>query len=177
MKVFVSYSSRDGALVRSLAADLERARVHVWYDVDLGGGESWWLKILEQIRECTVFMFALSDSALRSEPCRAELEYARALELPILPVQIGEVSTYRTDPIFATQLIDYRDSTRDTGIALISALHESATRRGDLPDPPPEPPTTPYEYRFSAGRRDPQQRRSCPSDAGGDGIRAARRAG
>ena len=151
MKVFVSYSSNDDAAVRSLAADLQRARMQVWYDLDLGGGESWWVAILEQIRECTVFLFALSDNSLRSKPCRAELDYAKALRLPILPVQVGPVSTYRTDPIFATQLIDYRDSTRNSGIELVSALHESAARRTELPDPLPEPPAIPYEYLLRLG--------------------------
>jgi DNA-binding beta-propeller fold protein YncE len=151
MKVFISYSSRDGSGIRSLAADLERARIGVWYDLDLGGGESWWVAILEQIRDCSVFLFALSDSALRSKPCRAELDYARALQLPIVPVQVGVVSTYRTDPIFATQVIDYRDPTRNSGIALISALHDSATRRTALPDPLPETPSIPYEYLLRLG--------------------------
>jgi streptogramin lyase len=151
MRVFVSYSSHDGDSVRTLAGDLERARLQVWYDLDLGGGESWWVSILEQIRECTVFVFALSDNSLRSKPCRAELEYARSLGVPMLPVQIGAVSTYRTDPIFATQLVDYRDPGRDSGIALVSALHESAARRSDLPDPLPDPPPIPYEYLLRLG--------------------------
>lgn len=151
MKVFVSYSSHDDDAVRRLADDLQKARLQVWYDLDLGGGESWWLSILGQIRECTVFVFALSDDSLRSKPCRAELDYAKALGLPILPVQIGPVSTYRTDPIFATQLIDYRDSTKHSGIELISAVHESAARRTELPDPLPEPPPIPYEYLLRLG--------------------------
>ena len=100
MKVFVSYSSHDDVAVRSLVADLERARQQVWLDQDLGGGDAWWAVILEQIRACTVFMFALSNNSLYSTPCRAELDYAKSLRLPILPVQIGEVGSYRTDPIF-----------------------------------------------------------------------------
>lgn len=151
MKVFVSYSSHDADAVRRLAGDLQRARVQVWYDLDLGGGESWWVSILGQIRECEVFVFALSDESLRSKPCRAELDYAKALGLPILPVQIGPVSTYRTDPIFATQLIDYRGSTTQSGIELVSALHESVARRTELPDPLPEPPAIPYEYLLRLG--------------------------
>jgi streptogramin lyase len=98
-----------------------------------------------------VFLFALSDNSLRSKPCRAELDYAKALGVPILPVLIGPVSNYRTDPIFATQLIDYRDSTRNSGIELVSALHESAARRMELPDPLPEPPAIPYEYLLRLG--------------------------
>jgi hypothetical protein len=151
MKVFISYSSRDGVAVRSLANDLEQARQQVWLDHDLGGGEAWWAEILAQIRGCDVLVFALSDNSLRSKPCRAELDYAQALGAPILPVQIGHVSTYRTDLIFTRQLVDYRDSTRNSGIALITALHERAAGRPPLPDPPPEPPPIPFEYLLRLG--------------------------
>ena len=146
MKVFVSYSSHDDVAVRSLVADLERARQQVWLDQDLGGGDAWWAEILEQIRACTVFVFALSNNSLYSTPCRAELDYAKALRLPILPVQIGEVGSYRTDPIFSMQFVDYRDTTKSSIIDLVSALHERGTRRVELPDPLPEPPPIPYEY-------------------------------
>ena len=146
MKVFVSYSSHDDVAVRSLVADLERARQQVWLDQDLGGGDAWWAEILEQIRACTVFVFALSNNSLYSTPCRAELDYAKALRLPILPVQIGEVGSYRTDPIFSMQFVDYRDATKSSIIDLVSALHERGTRRVEPPDPLPEPPPIPYEY-------------------------------
>lgn len=151
MKVFISYSSDDDVAVRSLADDLARARQQVWLDHELGGGDAWWPEILTQIRESAVFVFALSDSSLRSKPCLAELDYAEALGLPILPVQIGQVSTYRTHRIFVRQLVDYRDSTRSSGIALVSALHERGRDRADLPDPLPEPPAMPYEYLLRLG--------------------------
>jgi DNA-binding beta-propeller fold protein YncE len=146
MKIFISYSSRDTVAVQGLADDLEKARQQVWLDQDLGGGEAWWTAILSEIQNCTVFVLALSDHALTSKPCRAEIEYAKSLGIPILPVQIGEVASYRTDPIFAMQFIDYRDSTKNSGIELISALHERAAHRGALPDPLPEPPPVPFEY-------------------------------
>jgi serine/threonine kinase PknH len=146
VKIFISYSSHDDVAVRSLAADLQRARQQVWLDQDLGGGEVWWAEILEQIRACTVFVFALSNNSLYSTPCRTELDYAKELGLPILPVQIGEVSSYRTDPIFSMQFVEYRDTTKNSVIDLVSALHERAIRRAELPDPLPEPPPIPYEY-------------------------------
>ncbi len=147
----MSYSTRDSVAVRALVEDLERARQQVWMDQDLGGGDTWWAEILQQIRECAVFVFALSDSSLRSKPCRAELEYAQALGLPVLPVQIGHVSSYRTDSVFTRQLVDYRDFTSRSGIALIAALHERADQRADLPDPLPEPPPIPFEYLVRLG--------------------------
>ena len=145
MKVFISYSRHDAGAVRSMVSDLQRARVQVWLDEQLGGGDAWWSEILEQIRGCTVFLVALSDNSLHSKPCRAELGYAQELGLPILPVQIGELGSYRADPIFSRQLIDYRKPAAATG-ALMGALQEQAARRSDLPDPLPEGPPIPYEY-------------------------------
>jgi class 3 adenylate cyclase len=146
MKVFISYSRHDDAAVKPMVSDLQRARVQVWLDEDLGGGDAWWSEILEQIRGCAVFLFALSDNSLYSKPCRAELGYAQKLGLPILPVQIGEVSSYRDDPIFSRQLIDYRNPTTAAGFALMGALHERGAERSDLPEPLPEGPPIPYEY-------------------------------
>jgi hypothetical protein len=87
--VFVSYSSRDRDAVKSLTQDLQDADEQVWMDQRLAGGEAWWRAILEQIRGCDVFIFALSQSSIDSKPCQAELQYAQALGLPILPVQVG----------------------------------------------------------------------------------------
>jgi hypothetical protein len=146
MKVFVTYSRPDEGAVRSLAGDLQRARMQVWFDEQLVGGDAWWTAILEQIRESTVFLFALSNNSLYSKPCRAERNYAQALGLPILPVQVGEISSFRADPIFSRQLIDYRKPTSATGFALMGALNERAAERADLPDPLPDAPPIPYEY-------------------------------
>jgi serine/threonine kinase PknH len=146
MTVFISHSSRDHAAVRSLVQHLQSARETVWLDQSLVGGEAWWDRILHQIRSCTVFLIALSNNCLQSKPCRAEIDYAKALGLPILPVLIGEVDSYRIDPIFTVQSIDYRNPDVNSGMALLAALHERATERNDLPDPLPDPPPVPYEY-------------------------------
>src|SRR4029077_849439 len=53
MKVFISYSRHDAGAVRSMVSDLQRARVQVWLDEQLGGGDAWWSDILEQIRGST----------------------------------------------------------------------------------------------------------------------------
>jgi hypothetical protein len=146
MQLFVSYSSKDNTSVKTLIRDLEAARHAVWVDQELTGGDSWWREILQQIRQCDVFVLALSNNSLRSKPCIAELEYARALGLPVVPVQIGPVDSPRLAPIAQIQIIDYRNPTAAVGIALVSALQEGAARRAELPEPLPEPPPIPYEY-------------------------------
>ena len=88
--LFVSYASQDRAAIDNLLTALQRAH-EVWVDEDLGGGETWWRTILEQIRGCEVFIVAVSNNSLASKPCQAELSYAEALQRPILPVQVGPV--------------------------------------------------------------------------------------
>jgi hypothetical protein len=146
MQLFVSYSSRDKSTVKNLVRDLEATRHSVWVDEELTGGDSWWREILQRLRQSDVFVLALSNNSLRSKPCRAELEYATALGLPVVPVQIGPVESPRLAPVARIQIIDYRDATGAVGMALVSALEEGAAQRGELPDPLPEPPAIPYEY-------------------------------
>jgi len=146
MTVFISHSSRDHAAVRSLLHHLQTAHESVWLDQSLIGGDAWWRRIIHQIESCTVFMIALSNSCLQSKPCRAEIEYAKALGLPILPVLIADVDSYRIDPIFTVQSIDFRNPDAAAGAALIAAVRERAVERKALPDPKPDPPPVPYEY-------------------------------
>jgi len=152
VSIFISYSTADGDAVRTLVSDLEFARQQVWLDQDLTGGDAWWAKILEQIRKADVFVLALSDKSLRSKPCQAEITYARALGIPILPIQISEVESYRVDPIFSMQMVDYREPTVRTGIRLLLALQDLAAQRQPLPEQLPDPPRIPYEYLQKLGQ-------------------------
>ena len=151
MTLFISYSSKDAAAVREVVRDLSLARFDVWLDQELRGGDPWWQDILRQIRECDVFLFSLSAHSLASKPCRAELSYARALGLPILPVQIGPVENLRATPVADIQVVDYRRRTADSGIALVAAVQEAARQRRPLPDPLPAPPPVPFEYLLRLG--------------------------
>jgi hypothetical protein len=149
--VFLSYSRKDEPAARQLEADLQRGRVLVWWDSELRGGDPWWQTILEQIRTCEVFVFALSNNALASKPCRAELNYARDLGLPVLPVQIGPVESLRTAAVGELQVVDYREQSSASGMALFAELEDAARRRSPLPDPLPAPPPVPFAYLLRLG--------------------------
>ena len=146
MGIFISYSNLDGDAVRALVDDLGDAGHDVWLDQDLRGGDAWWRAIIRQIRDCSVFVYAVSDNVLRSKPCQAELSYARALGIPVLPVQIGEIASKRTTDIIDLQVLDYRKPDRRMGIKLTAAVNACAAQRAELPDPLPLPPPIPYEY-------------------------------
>jgi len=151
MWLFISYSRKDESAVRELISDLERAHLSAWHDQELRGGDPWWQDILRRIRQCDVFVFVMSQDSLASKPCLAELSYARALGLPILPVQVGPVGTLRLTPVADLQVIDYRERTLAKGLALLDAVQESVTERGPLPDPLPKPPPVPFEYLLRLG--------------------------
>jgi hypothetical protein len=146
MGLFISYSSLDTAAIEPLRSALRRAHQQVWMDEDLGGGDAWWRTILEQIRNCEVFIVALSNNSLASKPCQAELSYAQALERPILPVQIGPVTSLRVTPFAATQIIDYRNPTAEAGIELIGGVQVQRAQLQPLPSELPEEPPVPFAY-------------------------------
>lgn len=144
--LFISYSSRDRERLENLLSALRRADEPVWFDDELGGGDVWWQKILERIRDCEVFVFALSDNSLESKPCLTELRYAQALQKPVLPVQIGPVESMRVSPLAAVEAIDFQNPTVDSGIRLVTAVQRARQRCGALPSPLPEEPPVPYAY-------------------------------
>lgn len=144
--IFVSYARLDEDVVKMLVQGLEAARRDVWFDYDLGGGEVWWVKILESIRQADVFVFGLSDNALRSKPCRVELDYARALRRPVLPIKVGPVGSLRTSPLSSLQTIEFRPNDARSAFEVIAALDSAAQDLRPLPDPLPPEPQMPFAY-------------------------------
>ena len=107
---FVSYSHVDAEIVGRLERDLEGLGWAAWCDRELSGGQRWWDGILDNIRQCDAFVFAMSASSLRSPACQRELEYATALGKPVLPVLVGEpVPDGLLPPVLSeTQRVDVR---------------------------------------------------------------------
>lgn len=138
----ISYARQDAAVVHRLHDDLEQAHLGSWFDQDLQGGQQWWDAILARIRDCDLFVFALSPTSVQSKACCAELSYATALHKPILPVMVRTVNVdLAPDPIGATQIVDYRKRTPETVIDLVAAAARELSP--PLPDELPEPPGPP----------------------------------
>ena len=85
MTVFLSYSRDDADAIEQLRKDIEALRGPVWFDRKLRGGQDWWNEILEEIRDCDLFVLAVSDRSLRSIACLAEMRYALRLTEGIPP--------------------------------------------------------------------------------------------
>jgi hypothetical protein len=111
--IFISYGSKDRALVDALAGAIDAMLddVVIWYDRELNraGGHQWWALICEEIRQCDIFIYALSTHVLASEPCKREYGYARVLGKPILPVMIADIDIrYLPRELQATQLVNFQ---------------------------------------------------------------------
>ena len=146
-KVFVSYSRINLDVVTQLVEDLQAVGVNTWHDQTLTGGQRWWDNILANIRDCDVFIFALSPESWESEACRSELAYVVALGKPILPVLVSDGINLNllSAPLNEIQVTDYRLRDKGAAFALIKAFH-AAPSAPLLPDPPPTQPPVPVSY-------------------------------
>ncbi len=148
-RVFVSYSREDAAPVGELERDIESLGHDAWVDRELSGGQRWWEQILTQIRECDIFVVAISDACVSSRACQAEYQYANALGKPVLPVLVERnVSDSLMPPDLAElQRVDYTAPDKSAFASLNRAL-VAVPAAPALPDPLPDPPPVPASYLF-----------------------------
>src|ERR1044071_3659051 len=146
-KVFVSYSRNNLEVVTQLVEDLQAVGMTTWHDQTLTGGQRWWDNILANIRDCEVFIFALSPASRESEACRSELSYVCGLNKPILPVLVADGINLNllSAPINEIQVADYRSRDKGAAFALLKALNATPACP-PLPDPLPASPAVPVSY-------------------------------
>lgn len=146
-KVFVSYSRSNLDAVTQLVEDLQAVGINTWHDQTLTGGQRWWDNILASIRDCDIFIFALSPESWESEACRSELAYVVALGKPILPVLVSDGINLNllSAPLNEIQVTDYRLRDKGAAFALLKAIN-AAPSAPSLPDPLPSPPPVPISY-------------------------------
>src|SRR5690606_24771131 len=102
---------------------------------------------LEQIRQCDLFIFALTPDAMDSHPCKLEYTYAYELGKNVLPVLLADgVSVNLLPPPLTTiQFVDYRGGDKAAAFRLTNALNNLPAPK-PLPDPMPEAPPIPISY-------------------------------
>src|SRR4029079_9969905 len=146
-KVFVSYSRNNLEVVSQLVEDLQAVGMTAWHDQTLTGGQRWWDNILTNIRDCEIFIFALSPESWESEACRSELSYVCGLGKPILPVLVADGINLNllSAPINEIQVADYRSRDKGAAFALLKALNATQACP-PLPDPLPPAPAVPVSY-------------------------------
>ena len=152
MLIYLCYSRRDAEQASQLRADLEQLGHEVWVDDILQGGQAWWDEVLARVRECDLFVLALSPSCAASQACMTEAAYAGALRRPILPVVVGPVD-FATLPssLAALQALSYVNRSPDDALRLAVAVDHFGPAP-TLPSPLPDPPFPPLSYATDLGR-------------------------
>ena len=143
MTIFISYARANANAVKELHAGLEAIGHKAFYDGDLFGGQRWWDEILEQIRSCSAFVFALSPESAKSRACLAELEYAEQLGKEVVPLMVEQIDP--NDAPASLQSINIQEFIDPDHVQygrLDQILDAAEENPAPLPDelPPPPPP-------------------------------------
>jgi len=146
-RVFVSYSRNNLDAVSQLIKHMKDCGVDMWYDQALTGGQRWWDNILTNIRECDIFVFALSPESWDSEACKSELAYVVQLGKPIIPVLVSDGININllSPPLSEIQITDYRKRDMQAAFAVLKAIN-LAPPTPNLPEPLPTSPPVPVSY-------------------------------
>src|SRR3712207_2570525 len=107
MKVFISYSYKDAALAKKVAAFLDKAGLNAWYDKrEIMPGENWAEKVAQGLRDSDAMVVLLTPHALESASVRWDINYAlseKAFNNRLIPVLVGDsedFSSYNVPWIF-----------------------------------------------------------------------------
>jgi len=106
--IFISYAREDLAAVRTLKSALDAAGLIVWFDLDrIRAGDTWDLKIRENIRHCALFLAVLSRTTETRIEGVFRREWSYALDRDrdihpatpfIIPVAIDDTSKFNIVP-------------------------------------------------------------------------------
>ncbi|HEX2905904.1 MAG TPA: SUMF1/EgtB/PvdO family nonheme iron enzyme [Phototrophicaceae bacterium] len=93
-QIFISYSRTDRSFLDSFVPLIRRVYGNdcLWYDDDIHGGADWWETIIAEIGQCRLFVYLISNEAIESSYCQAELREALRLGKPILPVIVRRLN-------------------------------------------------------------------------------------
>ena len=108
--VFISYSRQNTAEMKQVQTALSKNGIVVWTDELLQPGTpDWQIAIEQSLENAACVLLILSADAKKSEWVRNELNYAREVEIPIIPFWIsGEGHEVSMLNLITTQRIDAR---------------------------------------------------------------------
>jgi len=138
--VFVSYSRHDGPFVDRLLADLQRAGIQVWRDIEqISAGDRWAQSITEGLGKASAMLFVSSKHSANSKWMQHELLYfAEKSKKQIIPIIVGDDGVDNLPLLLRQyQWVDFRGD-YDVAIGtLISAL-TGVVSRGAPVEPKPK---------------------------------------
>lgn len=88
--VFLSYTRKDGEVMRTVQEELRAAGLAVWTDEGLEAGTSGWRSAIEEaVEQASVIVALLSPDAKASQWVNNEISYALTRKKPVFPILIA----------------------------------------------------------------------------------------
>ena len=110
MKVFIAYSTTDREIAVQVSSALRAAGHDVWIDIEgIAGGANWLNAIEDAIKNADWLLVLISPSGVRSRWVLQEINYARMIQKPILPILVKQTD-YEDFPLVLASL-QYLDAT------------------------------------------------------------------
>lgn len=89
--IFISYSHRNGEMVKRVIESLQARGFRVWFDGGIEAGSEWPEYIATHLRNCACLLAFISPDFVASRNCRRELNFAQDLNKDLLDVYIEDV--------------------------------------------------------------------------------------
>ena len=87
--IFVSYAHKDRASVYPIIEALQK-KYNVWFDEGIHYGTEWEDEIAVKLKNCSIFLFMITENSLNSDNCKDELYHARSLNKSFLNILINK---------------------------------------------------------------------------------------
>lgn len=108
--VFISYSHRDGRIMRLVSAHLRARGLSVWTDHDISPGTPSWIQAIEAAIRASAQMVVLATPNSKIGFVEKEVLTAQAHKVPIVPLLCqGDERTSIILPLQGVQYLDCRD--------------------------------------------------------------------
>jgi hypothetical protein len=122
LKVFISYSRKDGDFAEDLVVALEACGFDAYLDQhDIAPGEIWEERLAGLIQAADTIVYVISPDSIASERCVWEIEQARAFGKRLIPVVCREVpDTAAPEYLRRLNYIFFAGARRSFGKALAS---------------------------------------------------------
>ena len=116
--VFISYSRKDKEVVNEFASKLKSHGYNIWMDVDgIESGDAFKVKIVNAIRNSSLFLFFSSKASNKSEWTVKEVNVAVNMHKPIIPIKLDDC-IYNDSILFDLSGMDYIDVNIDGDLKL-----------------------------------------------------------
>lgn len=116
MRLFISYARSDTQQIKQLVEILRSGGHDPWFDHALTVGADWQKELLRAIRECEVFVYALTTASAQSEWCLWEFAQAIDMDKPVIPVLI-EAGMEIPEFLDHRQYADFREGATPEAVA------------------------------------------------------------